>query len=268
MSSKDQKYLDIITECLRTSALYKPKFGQPGKSGLTLTDFQDLYRGDHFYNWFGLDEPAIYSAHKAAGGITSMYRQIGTGCERVFRRVLRDNLLLSEDDVRWSYEEKLDDGKTRKLSLDARIPIDSVKDDEKRTRVHEWIKAAARKIDMHDNLVSAMTGAVFEVRQGYKSKDSKRQNADINNATVAIRRAYLPCVVVLSNQIDSDVLTRYRSSNLTVLTGLPHARDSTLSTYAFMREAVGYDLEAFFERNSEALRNAIRQVVDALLSTE
>ncbi|MCX6277959.1 MAG: hypothetical protein NT004_07665 [Bacteroidetes bacterium] len=28
-------------------------------------------------------------------------------------------------------------------------------------------------------------GVVFEVRQGYKSKDSKRQNADIDNATVA-----------------------------------------------------------------------------------
>lgn len=51
-------------------------------------------------------------------------------------------------------------------------------------------------------MFTTLKGAVFEVRQGYKSKDAKRQNADIANAAAAYTQAYLPCVVMLSSQID------------------------------------------------------------------
>ena len=118
MTSTDEKYLQTIVECLRTSSKYKPKFGQRGSDGLMLNEFQDLYRDDPFYNWFGLDNPAIYAAHKAAGGITSVYRQIGIGCERVFRHILQDTLGLSESDVVWSYETEGTDGRKRRLSLE------------------------------------------------------------------------------------------------------------------------------------------------------
>ena len=43
---------------------------------------------------------------------------------------------------------------------------------------------------------------MFEVRPGYKSKDSKRQNADVSNAANAYTHQYLPVVVLLSTQID------------------------------------------------------------------
>jgi len=54
--------------------------------------------------------------------------------------------------------------------------------------------------------VSTITGTIFEVRQGYKSKDSKRQNADIANAATAYTKADFPCAVILSAQIDEDIL--------------------------------------------------------------
>lgn len=96
---RDQKYLTIILARLETCKAYRPKFG----TGQVVTPkaFKSMYGEDPFYSWFGLDNPTLYAAHKAAGGITSLYRQIGLGCEEVFRQVLQDELGLSSEQVRW-----------------------------------------------------------------------------------------------------------------------------------------------------------------------
>ncbi len=107
-----------------------------------------------------------------------------------------------------------------------------------------------------------------QVRQGYKSKDSKRQNADIANAATAYVNAYLPCAVILSAQIDGDILSRYRGEKWACLTGLVGLNNPLVSTYDFMREVIGYDLAAFFERNSTTLRTEIDNVLRALLTPE
>ena len=122
MTADDGEYLETILDSVRVCATYRPKFGQSGRTGLTFLDFQELYRGDPFYGWFGLDNPMMYAAHKAAGGITSVYRQIG--CERVFRQILQDALGLSASDVVWSYETLTPAGKTRRLALDGRVPLE------------------------------------------------------------------------------------------------------------------------------------------------
>ena len=104
MRGADEEYLQIVLDAIRVCTHYKPKFGQGAKSGgLTLEQFRHLYQRDAFYSWFGLDNPMMYAAHKAAGGMTSVYRQIGIGCEKLFRRVLKDSLELSDEDVTWSY---------------------------------------------------------------------------------------------------------------------------------------------------------------------
>jgi len=113
-----------------------------------------------------------------------------------------------------------------------------------------------------------LTGVVFEVRQGYKSKDSKRQNADIANATTAYVNTYLPCVSILSNQIDGDIQTRYRMEKWTMLTGIVGTDNDLRSVYAFMRQVVGYDMAAFFERNSETLRSELDRVLRSLLEVD
>lgn len=265
----DKKYLDLVLDPIRVCAHYKPKFGQGAKGGgLTLAQFQKLYQSDPFYSWFGLDNPMMYAAHKAAGGMTSVYRQIGIGCEKLFRTVLQDSLGLSAEDATWSYEVTRSGGKTRTLYLDGRVPLEKIKEKERRERFHAWMKAASESIDVDPKIFSNLTGTIFEVRQGYKSKDSKRQNADIANAATAYTKAYFPCAVILSAQIDSDVLLRYRAEKWAVITGIEGANNPLLSTYDFMRDVVGYDLAGFFKRNSKTLRSEIDKVLKALLAPE
>lgn len=266
--SKDAVYIDIILERVRVCASYRPKFGRGGRSGLTLRQFRDLYSTDPFYAWFGLDNAMLYAAHKAAGGMTSIYRQIGIGCERAFRQILQDQLGLSSADTMWSYDVPTNDGRTRKLSLDGRIPLAQVRDAADRERIQEWLRRSSQAVGVEPHVFRSLTGVVFEVRQGYKSRDSKRQNADIANAASAYVKSYLPCVVVLSNQIDEDILRRYRAARWVVVTGTVGSNDTLTSTYDFMREVVGYDLAGFFERNAETFRSEIARVLQTLLDPQ
>lgn len=121
---------------------------------------------------------------------------------------------------------------------------------------------------MDSKVFAMLAGTVFEVRQGYKSKDSKRQDADIANAATAYTKAYLPCAAILSTQIDSDILYRYKGEKWAVITGIVGAKNPLISTYDFMREVVGYDLAGFFMRNSEILREEVEVVLRALLTPE
>lgn len=267
-AERDTRYLELVLAPLRVCAQYRPKFGKGKGPGLSQDQFQALYQADPFYNWFGLDNPLMYAAHKAAGGMTSVYRQIGIGCEQVFRLALQDSLGLSAADTQWSYEVTGANRKKRSLHLDGRVPIDQVPNATARTRLVEWMGHAARDLGVTKKILSSLTGVVFEVRQGYKSKDSKRQNADIANAATAYISGYLPCAAILSTQIDGDIATRYRAERWAVLTGTIGRDDAQTSTYDFMRTVVGYDLQAFFERHREVLRSEIDTVLRGLLTAE
>jgi hypothetical protein len=264
--SRDTRYLSLVIDPIRVCSAYKPRLGQGIQAGLNLSDFQDLYRGDPFYNWFGLDNALMYAAHKAAGGMTSIYRQIGIGCEHLFRAVLRDELGLTEDEASWSYSVRVARGKRRTLSLDGRIPIDAVRDSAARSRVEDWIHGVCRELGVNRGIVRSLTGVVFEVRQGYKSKDSKRQNVDLANAATAYSQAYLPCVALLSMQMDDDIFTRYKAAKWAMLTGRTQGGTSQDSTYHFMREVVGYDLAGFFVRHARELKAEVNRVLETLLS--
>jgi hypothetical protein len=270
VDSGDTKYLDLILGPVRVCGQYKPKFGQgPKNSGLSLEQFQKLYKDDLFYHWFGLDNPMMYAAHKAAGGMTSIYRQIGIGCEKLFRKILMDSFCLNENDVIWSYDTSTSRNiKARTLHLDGLLLLEKISDENKRKIFFNWMKNVSTELEVNNNIISALTGTVFEVRQGYKTKDSKRQNADIANAGAAYRKALLPCAVILSAQIDTDILHRYRTEGWVVLTGIENTGDPNVSTYAFMKHVLGYDLAAFFQRNSMALRAEIDSVLKALLAPE
>ncbi len=264
-TAADARYLQILLDPIRTCATYQPKLGQGGP-GLSLADFQTLYRADPFYAWFGLDHELMYAAHKAAGGMTSIYRQVGLGSERLFRRILQDQLGLTETQTRWSYSAPATGGRSRLLALDGRIEVSEVADPDRRVRVEQWLVAAAKEVGVGAAVQSVLRGAVFEIRQGYKSKDSKRQNADIANATEAYKQAYLPCLAVFSAQIDGDIKIRYRSESWVILTGSIGEPSVLRSTYAFMRDVIGFDLAQFFMRNRDTLRSEVDKVLRALLS--
>jgi len=266
--NRDKRYLAIVVEPIRVCATYKPKMGC-GPAGCDLRSFQTLYRSDPFYAWFGLDNPLMYAAHKAAGGMTSLYRQIGIGCEHLFRQVLQDELELAADEATWSYEVTGANRKIRTLSLDGRIPLDAIRTEPAtKARVRKWIQDEAKELGVDEQIAAQLKGVVFEVRQGYKSKDSKRQNADISNAATAYTKAYLPCVVVMSNQIDADILIRYRAEKWAVLTASTARSSALQSTYVFFREIIGYDLAGFFERHSSTLKNEVAAVLEKLLTPD
>jgi uncharacterized protein YbgA (DUF1722 family) len=263
-TSLDQKYLQILIDRIEVCKSYKPKFGQGG-DGVSLEAFRALYSADPFYAWFGLDNPLMYAAHKAAGGITSVYRQIGIGGEELFRQLLQDHLGLSVEQSNWSYEIITSSGQTRTLKLDGRIELTNVANMERRQIINVWMQKVAQKLALENRVAQAMQGIVMEVRQGYKSKDSKRQNADMANAAEAYTKGYLPVLVVLSTQIDSDIVERYERGKWLVLQGLIGG-DDTFSTYTFTRDVIGYNLAAFFQRNSDRLKNFTEDVLETLLS--
>lgn len=189
---QDERYFQLIQRALAVCKNYRPKFGQGRKSGLTLEEFRTLYQSDPFYTWFGLDSPLLYAAHKAAGGMTSVYRQIGTGCERLFRQLLQDSLGLNAEQVHWSYLVPGPSGQPRKLSLDGRIPLSAISDVVAADRVRLWLRDAANVLKVSKKVAATLEGPVFEVRQGYKSKDSKRQNVKTPTSGMPRMRMRIP----------------------------------------------------------------------------
>jgi hypothetical protein len=264
-TDKDEVYFELILKALHVCANYKPMFGK-GRAGggMSLDQFQMMYRADPFYAWVGLDSPLMYAAHKAAGGMTSIYRQLGMGCQWVYSSVLMDALGLMSDQATWNYQVPKPGGETRTLFLDGRIDLEHIRNRRNRSRVEKWLQASAEAVMLSPETRRHLKGAVFEVRQGYKSKDSKRQNADISNASNAYANSYLPVLLLLSNQIDSDVLTRYTAAQWLPLVGALNG-GATQSTYVFCRDVVGYDLAGFFERNSCRIKAELEFVLKTLL---
>ena len=261
MEDDDSLYTSVILDALRVSANYQPKFGLGRRRGVSLNEFRTLYSEDPLYSWIGLDTPAIYAAHKAAGGITSIYRQLGIGCERLFRVIIQDAFRLTESQASWEYSVPSPTGGRRTLKLDGRIALDHLPESAARRRVDEWLQGFQMKLDVK----SEVRGAVFEVRQGYKSKDSKRQNADLANAATAYTQRYLPVLIVMSLQFDTDLRTRYENGKWGVLSGAIDSDDPYYSTYAFCHQVIGYDLGQFFRRNSDYFRREVAEIVDTLL---
>lgn len=260
---QDKEYLDIVLNPLTVCKSYKPKFGHG--AGLTLDEFRTMYQADPFYSWFGLDSPLLYAAHKAGGGMTSVYRQIGIGCQRLIQRIMMDTLGLTTEQATWSYQVTKSGGKQQTLYLDGRIPANNVQDKSRRPIVTRWLRAACKATGVSSDVSRVIKGAVFEVRQGYKSKDSKRQNADLANAASAYSAAYLPVLLLLSTQIDDDIAGRYQNARWLILRGTTIG-STTTSTYEFCRQVLGYDLADFFERNSVIFRQEVEAIFKTLLA--
>ena len=266
MESRDEHYLDTFLSPIRSCARYVPKFGVgTAEAPVDLAAFKIFYGSDPLYSWIGLDSDLMYAAHKAAGGMTSIYRQVGIGCERLFRAIVQDQLSLSSEDVLWGYDAPAAGERSPRLTLDARIELSAVRDSEARSRVSAWLKRSGKALRIVRERRDILCGAVFEVRQGYKSADSKRQNADLRFGLMASAENYLPVVLVFSNQISQVVAERYRSSSLMVLTGVLQD-DDTLSTYAFCDNVLQYSLAAFFKRNSKQLKTEVQTILAQLLS--
>lgn len=63
----------------------------------------------------------------------------------------------------------------RKIYLDVELDTDALQAGEQRQSLSRWLQDACDALQVNANL----RGVVYEVRQGYKSKGSKRQQADL-----------------------------------------------------------------------------------------
>jgi hypothetical protein len=264
--NNDTKLIEEFLTPIRICADYKPAFGHSDSQGIDLTTFQDLYGSDPFYAWLGLNDPLVYAAHKAAGGLTSVYRQIGVGTERLLRAIIRDSLGLDEKQTTWSYDYAKPDGKKGIHILDARVSLDDL-DASRKVVFADWISSMCPVIGMNPAKRKRIKGVVFEIRQGYKSADSKRQNADLRFGMSAYQEGLLPAFIILSRQVSETVIGRYKNNNMAVLTGTL-AEDPLSSTFAFFKHAVGYDLAAFFTRNTAELKAEVLKIIHVLLTPE
>lgn len=266
MDNKEKRYLKTFLAPIKKCKVYRPKFGQgTNGKGLSLSEFKILYGSDPFYAWIGLDTDLMYAAHRAAGGMTSVYRQIGIGCERLFREVLADTTgYIDPIYATWSYTAKTRSGKEKKLSLDGRLELSEIKQQKVLKNVKKWIKDYCSELG---EVKEPSKGIVFEIRQGYKSKDSKRQNADIDNATVAWANDYLPVFAIFSSQIDSDIVLRYRNNRCGILVGTTNG-DNKSSLYSFCLQILGYDLASFFKQYTNDIKKEIQDILETLLSAE
>lgn len=186
-SERDVQYLSIIVDPIRVCASYTPKMGGKNDKGYTLEQFQSLYQADPFYNWFGLDNALMYAAHKAAGGMTSIYRQIGIGCENLFRQILRDTLELSASDVHWSYQIPSESKKLQTLSLDGRIPLEAVLNAEAKERIYTWIQEKALELHVDPKISASLDGVVL--RSG---KDTKAKTRNARMLTSEMQVQHMP----------------------------------------------------------------------------
>lgn len=254
-----ERFLDPLKVCKR----YKPKMGQGEKDGgVSLDKFLAMYGADSFYAWIGLDTELMYSAHKAAGGMTSVYRQIGIGCEFLFREIIMNSCGYTDPAfANWSYKTKTKTNKEKTLSLDGRLELSEIKNEKVLANVNLWIKDYCKAL--HAEIPK--NGAVFEVRQGYKSKDSKRQNGDIDNIAVAWSQGYLPVFAIFSGQIDGDLVLRYKNNRGGIIVGRSEG-DSLASLFTFSKEVLDYDMADFFKRNSKTIKTEMHQTLKVLLS--
>jgi hypothetical protein len=260
----DPEYIITLLTPLAECTHYRPAFGQATGDGIDLPQFQTLYGGDPLYHWIGLDSDLMYAAHKAAGGMTSIYRQLGIGCERLLRRAIQDHLGLSSEQVAWSYKYDKGNGQLAVHTLDARISTKDIADAKRREIVRAWVYQSGLSLGLPKKRASSLVGAAFEIRQGYKSADSKRQSADLRFGLRAYNDAdLLPVICIVSTQASDTVCRRYRGDQLLVLLG---TTSGDLSTFTFFRDVVGFDLAAFFERNTKQIRTEFTAIIKQLLS--
>lgn len=263
---QDERYFMLLVSAIRQCKDYRPKFGYGKSAGFTLQEFQKLYGADPFYHWIGLASPLLYASHRVAGGMTSIYRQIGIGCEWIFSEMLQDCFGLTPKNAGWSYSIEGTTSKRRTITLDGKIELEDVRDTNSRQRVADWMSLASKEIGIPNDTITKLKGIVFEVRQGYKSKDAKRQNADIANAVGAYAHLFLPVLLLFSTQIDLDVAQRYKENLWLLLMGTTDS-SSLNSTYAFCREVMGYDLSDFLQRYSSKIKTEVEGVLESLLSS-
>lgn len=255
---REERYLGYLLEAIRASAKKPPQLGT-GRD-VSLAEFKDLYGADPFYSWLGLDSDFLYTAHRAGAAMTSLYRRLGDGCQELWRAIIRDEFKVEDAQAKWTYSIPKEGGRETVRELDGYIDVLDFPSSAALERFKEWLPRARSLLGAK----ISPRGAVFEVRQGYKSQDAKRATGDVDNAGRIALQSCLPVLVVFSTQLPTQIARRYVANGWLLLRG-SRTTNEFESTYAFAERVMGFELAAFFEASAPKLRRETERVFASLL---
>ncbi|MCP9487993.1 MAG: hypothetical protein MSC30_19315 [Gaiellaceae bacterium MAG52_C11] len=258
---REDRYLSYLLNAIRASARRPPQLGT-GRD-VSLEAFRELYGGDPFYSWLGLDSELLYASHRAAAAMTSLYRKLGDGCQELWRAIIRDEFGVDDEAARWSYAIPKESGPATVRKLDGYIDILDFPESPALERFEEWLPAARARVGAR----ASLRGGVFEIRQGYKSQDAKRSGGDVDNAARIALQGCLPVLVVFSTQLPTAIARRYASIGWLILRG-DDTEDVLSSTFAFSRDVMGFDLAQLLRTNAAALRAETERSFAPILETQ
>ena len=243
-TTDDERYLAALIEPVQKSRHHRPRFGT--ETRIDADSFRSMYGADLFYRTVGLSDPAVYAAHRAAGGMTSVYRQLGIGARDLVRAILADAFGMTTEEATW---------RVRGQDLGCVVSSDCWEETAPWYELYHWLARVGR----------GSRGVALEVRQGIKTGDARRQHSYVEaNAKDAVHRGLLPVLFLLSNQANERVIEGYRDAGWRVLMGDP-AGTVEDSSYAFLRTVAGFDLAAFLERHAETISAEVGGIVHGLL---
>lgn len=243
---RDDGYLAALLAPIGACRHYRPWFGEEHRHPVELGDFLAMFGGDTFYHAVGFDSPAMYTAHRVAGGMTSLYRQLGIGARRLVRAVLADAFGLTEEAATW---------RSNRQDLGCLVLAGDGCDAARNLRA--WLDALDRQ---------TLRGVAIEVRQGIKTGDARRQYSYVEaNGFDAYERDALPVLMLLSAQAKSQVVAGYRDADWRVLVGDP-ALSPYASTYGFVDYVTGFDLAGFLRRHRARIEREIGGTMRELLA--
>jgi hypothetical protein len=152
-----------------------------------------------------------------AGGLTSVYRQIGVGTEHLLRAIIRDSLGLTAEETTWSYRYRKPNGKTGVHSLDAKISFADLSDAQRRIFI-EWMEVVGPHVDL-----TPANGSGYKVSFLKSGKVIKARTLNVR-MRIYVRHECLSggiasCIHDLSQQVSETVIDRYRKDKMAVLTG-------------------------------------------------
>lgn len=150
-------------------------------------------------------------AHKyaftALGGrlITSLHRNFGDIIEMSVREIFKVKFDLDGALAQMSLTLKSVEKRSTRTS-DATIPFDALEAHE-RSQIQSLHK---HLLNANHGDANKLKGISYEIRQCYKSNDSKRRTADIDMADLLLANKQLPVMLIFCSSSSPSIITDYR----------------------------------------------------------
>ena len=201
------------------------------------------FKQDLVFSIFGLDDERFISARVAGGFVQSVTRRLGTLFERYVKEIVKAQLNLSEEDIKYSARIG---GHIRDLEITIFLNKLEPKD---RARIERIILKEAQNALPTKRYI----GLGFEVRYAYTIGDSKRIQADEDMAIHLKNNDILPIMLVFSTVNLASPLA-HLSRYWIIKTGD--------ETFNFLKQLTEFDLKEFLLQYKDEIRKEVGKVLN------